>query len=49
MTATSFAVMLVTLAVNVFVVWYERRRGRALDSEVLQSDAKHTRPARLMP
>ena len=41
-TATSFAVMLVTLAVNVFVVWYERRRGRALDSEVLQSDAKHT-------
>ncbi len=41
-TAVSFAVMLVTLAINVFVVWYERRRGRELDSDVLQSDAKHT-------
>lgn len=41
-TATSFVVMLITLAVNLFVVNYEGRRGRALGSDVLQSDAKHT-------
>lgn len=41
-TAISFAVMLVTLTINVFVVWFEIRRGRELGSEVLQSDAKHT-------
>lgn len=41
-TATSFAVMLITLGINVFVVWYETRRGKALGSDVLQSDAKHT-------
>lgn len=41
-TTTSFAVMLGTLGVNVFVVWFETRRGEALDSDVLQSDAKHT-------
>jgi cation diffusion facilitator family transporter len=41
-TAMSFAVMLVTLAINIFVVWFESRRGKELDSDVLQSDAKHT-------
>lgn len=41
-TTTSFAIMLVTLAINIFVVWFESRRGRALGSDVLQSDAKHT-------
>jgi cation diffusion facilitator family transporter len=41
-TAVSFAVMLVTLAINVFVVWFETRRGKALASDVLQSDARHT-------
>jgi cation diffusion facilitator family transporter len=41
-TSVSFAIMLVTLAINVLVVWYETRRGKALDSDVLQSDAKHT-------
>ena len=41
-TAVSFAIMLVTLAINIFVVWFERRRGNELDSDVLQSDAKHT-------
>lgn len=40
--AVSFAVMLVTLAINVFVVWYERKRGTELGSDVLQTDAKHT-------
>ncbi len=41
---TSFEVILLamTLAVNAFVVWYERRRGRALDSEFLLADAEHT-------
>lgn len=41
-TPTSFAVMIVTLGINVFVVWFELRRGRELGSEVLQADAKHT-------
>jgi len=41
-TAMSFVVMLVTLAINIFVVWFESRRGKELDSDVLQSDAKHT-------
>lgn len=31
-----------TAAVNVFVVWYERRRGRALGSSLLLADAAHT-------
>jgi cation diffusion facilitator family transporter len=38
----SFAVMFVTLAVNMLVVVYERRAGRALVSEVLMADARHT-------
>lgn len=41
-TGTSFAVMLATLAVNLGVVWYERKRGRELGSELLQADAGHT-------
>ena len=36
-------VMAVTLAVNLIVVRYELRQGRALGSEVLLADAKHTR------
>jgi cation diffusion facilitator family transporter len=35
--------MVVTLIVNVFVVRYELRAGRRLNSEVLRADAKHTR------
>jgi cation diffusion facilitator family transporter len=31
-----------TAVVNVFVVWYERRRGRALRSPLLLADAAHT-------
>lgn len=38
----SFVVMLATLAVNVFVVVYERGRGKALHSEILSADAFHT-------
>jgi cation diffusion facilitator family transporter len=37
------ALMTVTLIVNVFVVAYEMRQGRNLNSEVLRADAKHTR------
>jgi len=34
--------MIVTLAINVFVVRYESRAGRRLRSEVLGADARHT-------
>lgn len=40
--AGSFIVMLCTLAINIFVVVYERSRGRALHSEILEADALHT-------
>ncbi len=42
-TWVSFAVMAATFAVNVFVVWYEMRRGREQSSEILLADARHTR------
>ena len=42
-TPASFAVMLVTVAVNLRVVRYESERGRALKSELLLADAAHTR------
>jgi cation diffusion facilitator family transporter len=35
-------VMIVTMLVNVGIVWYERRRGRALQSAFLLADAAHT-------
>ena len=41
-TAISFAVMLGTLAVNLFVTLWERRVGRALSSPILIADARHT-------
>lgn len=40
--AGSFVVMVGTLAINVFVVLFERRRGRELKSEILTADAYHT-------
>ena len=42
-TLVSFAVMLVTLAINLGVVRYEGREGRRLSSELLLADAMHTR------
>ena len=36
-------VVLATLAVNAFVVWYERRMGERLGSGFLLADAEHTR------
>ncbi len=37
------AVMVVTLATNIFVVIYEMREGYRLNSEILRADARHTR------
>jgi cation diffusion facilitator family transporter len=37
------ALMSVTLIINIGVVWYELGQSRALKSEVLGADAKHTR------
>jgi cation diffusion facilitator family transporter len=36
-------IMAVTLVINMFVVAYEMRQGRRLNSELLRADAKHTR------
>jgi cation diffusion facilitator family transporter len=41
-TALSFVVMLVTLAVNVAVTLWERRAARRLGSSLLAADARHT-------
>ena len=41
-TALGFVVIGLTIAINVFVVWVERRAGKALGSELLTSDAAHT-------
>jgi len=42
-TVYSFAVMLVTLTINLLVVRYEASEGRRLKSELLLADAAHTR------
>jgi cation diffusion facilitator family transporter len=39
----SFLVMIVTVAVNLFVIRYESREGERLASEILSADALHTR------
>lgn len=39
----SFAVMITTLVVNIFVVKYESSQGKKLSSDVLVSDSEHTR------
>jgi len=41
--ALNWIVMAVTLAVNLFVAWYEAREGRRLRSDYLIADAAHTR------
>lgn len=40
---TSFAIMLMTLAINLVVVRYEHKKGKFLNSDILVSDAMHTR------
>ncbi|MEW6109259.1 MAG: cation diffusion facilitator family transporter [Nitrospirota bacterium] len=42
-TSISFAVMLATMAINIFVTIYERKRGIELKSEFLVADAIHTK------
>lgn len=42
-TLTSFAVMLLTIGVNVFVMFYESRKGKEIGSDFLVADAKHTK------
>jgi cation diffusion facilitator family transporter len=37
------AIVIATLFVNAFVVWYERRRGEEIGSMFLLADAEHTR------
>jgi cation diffusion facilitator family transporter len=37
------AMLVFTLGVNVWVAWYEARRGRELESQLLLADAAHTR------
>lgn len=39
----SFIVMVVTLSVNILVMNYEHRKGRLLQSDILISDAMHTK------
>jgi len=39
----AFLVMIVTLAVNIYVMVYENKKGKELKSDVLVSDALHTR------
>jgi cation diffusion facilitator family transporter len=41
--AVDIVALLLTFAVNAFVVWYERRKGRELSSAFLIADAAHTR------
>ena len=41
-TSLEIWVLAATVLVNLFVVWYERRRGRALQSAFLMADAAHT-------
>ncbi|MDP3260997.1 MAG: cation diffusion facilitator family transporter [Thermodesulfovibrionales bacterium] len=42
-TGVSFVVMFVTMAVNIFVTIYERKKGIELKSEFLIADAMHTK------
>ncbi|MBI4684500.1 MAG: cation transporter [Nitrospirae bacterium] len=42
-TGISFAVMLITMAVNIFVAIYERKKGIELKSDFLIADAMHTK------
>jgi cation diffusion facilitator family transporter len=37
-----FVILATTIAINLFVAWYERRRGQELQSELLLADASHT-------
>jgi cation diffusion facilitator family transporter len=42
-TAASFLIMIATMAVNIFVMSYESRKGKKLGSDFLVADAMHTK------
>lgn len=42
-TVLSFAIILVTLTINVFVMRYEHKKGHELSSDILVCDSMHTR------
>ncbi|PSR15784.1 cation-efflux pump [filamentous cyanobacterium CCP3] len=42
MSATALWIMLAVLGINIFVAFYERRVGQALNSKILVADARHT-------
>jgi len=42
-TPIDLALVLATIALNAFVVWYESKKGRELGSAILVADAAHTR------
>lgn len=42
-TQTSFVIMLMTMGINIFVMLYEKRKGKQLSSEFLVADAMHTK------
>jgi cation diffusion facilitator family transporter len=42
-TLESIIVLLVTLAVNIFISWFEYKEGKKLNSEILIADSLHTR------
>lgn len=42
-TTESLALILLTLPLNIFIVWYESKRARQLGSDVLMADATSTR------
>jgi cation diffusion facilitator family transporter len=42
-TQTSFLIMIMTMGVNIFVMLYEKRKGKQLSSEFLVADAMHTK------
>ena len=41
-TPVSFAIMIATIGVNIFVMLYEKKKGKELGSDFLIADAKHT-------
>lgn len=41
-TVTSYVVIGVTLGINLFVAWYERKKGKELGNDLLLADAQHT-------
>ena len=42
-TREALILILITVPLNAFIVWYEERRGRALGSDILMADAASTR------